>query len=199
MIGWLLSAGVLALLLSLKAGVWLRWESGTALLKIRIGWLRFTLSAKKKGKADKNPASVQKSTAEKKTEKTTLKKWISALISHWREVLQLLGKILKAPELQLLCLRVVVGGRDPEACALNYGRICAAVSAVLPALQSVFRINQQDIDVSVDFERNKTDLLCEAELTLRIYEILAIVVSGMLLLIKIYRHVKNCEKAVRSR
>lgn len=200
MIGWVITAAVLSLLLFMKVGVWLHWESGTAVLKLRIGLLRFNLSTD-----NKKPAKIKQSTDKKdvaKAEKPAgkapmLKKWLRALVYHWREVLHFVARILRSPKLELLRLHVAVGGMDPEICAMRYGKICAGLSAAMPVVQSLFAIKKQDMDVSCCFEKKNTELLAETELTVRVYEVLCLLFGGLVLLIRLYRHTKTLEKAVQ--
>lgn len=193
MIGWLVTAAALGLLLSVKVGVDIRWESGTAALKIRIGAFRFSLSTRKKTK--KTPEKQTAKTT-KKPDKTVTKKWVKAVLSNWREFLQLIGKILAAPELDLLRIRIVVGDADPEKCAMQYGRLCAGLSAGLPFVKQILSVRKEEISVDCDFEQKKTDTFAEAEATVRVAQVLALAAAALLLLIRIYRQVKNNEKAV---
>lgn len=196
MIGWIFTAASLYLLLSMKAGVRLLWKSGTATLKIRVGMFRFSFSTREK-RSDKRSSSTA-SKAESSKKKPSTKKWVSALLSNWREVLEMVARILRTPKLDLLRLHMIVGGRDPEICAMNYGRICGALGAGLPLVQRLFAVKKQDVNVSCEFSRQETDVLAEVEVTVQVYEICALLFSGLALLIKLNRHTKSTEKAVRS-
>ena len=195
MIGGFITAAVLYLLLSMKTGVCLRWESGSAVLKVRIGAFRFSLSSNEK-KTPKNEAVSAPGGGDKN--RAPVKKWVRALLDNWRDVLALVSKILRTPKLDLLRIYVTVGGDDPEVCAMRYGQICAGFSAGLPLVQRLFSVGKQDIDVSCNFDRTGTDILGEIEATVRVYEILALLVSGLALLLKLYRHTKTSEKAVQN-
>ncbi len=198
MIGWLITVGIAGLLLSMKVGVQLKWESGTALLKVRVGQLRFALSTDKKPKNKKNKKTESKQTPanEPKKDKSSTKKWIKAFISHWRDVLQLIAKILRSPQIDFMQLRIIVGNKDPEKCAMQYGKLCAGLSAGLPVVEQLLPIKKKDVRVDCDFARAKNDIFAVAEATVRLYEILAIAVAGLLLLVRVYRDVKTNEKAV---
>lgn len=193
MIGWLAALAAVALLLSMKVGLNLRWESGTAILKVRVGPVRFSLSTSKKTKktADDNTGK-----SIKKQNQPVTKKWVKAVLAHWREFLQLIGKILRAPQLDLLSLQIKVGDTDPEKCAMQYGRLCAGLSAGLPLVERVIPIQKKEIHVDCDFALHKSDIFAEAEATVRVAEIFALAAAALLLLVKIYRQVKNNEKAV---
>lgn len=198
MIGWLSAAAVLGLVLTMKAGVWLRWESGSAVLKLRIGPFRFSFSTGE-GKGPKAKAAGKAKVPKAGKKSGGGKKWIRATVTYWQELLILIGRILRTPRLDLLRLHIAVGGKDPEACAMQYGRICAALSGALPLVQRSFRVKKQDIDVICRFDQTETDILAEAEATMKIYEIFALLGTTLGLLLKLYSHTKNTEKAVQSR
>ena len=198
MIGWLIAAAALYLFLNMKAGIRLRWESGEAKLKLRVGILRFSLSTstKKETKDQKNTDTINKSKG-KNTAKPGLKKWVRALIAHWRELLALVSRVLRLPKLDLMRLHIAAGGKDAEGCAMNYGRICAGLSAVLPIFLETFAVKKQDIDVSCCFDRTDIHIFAEVEAIVRIYEILGLLGSIAGLLFKFHRHTKISEKAVQ--
>ncbi len=198
MISWLIMGAALYLLLSMKVGVRLLWESNTATIKLRIGAFRFSFPTNEKKRNDKKKGTVTPKPASRENSLDT-KKWIQALLAHWQEALSLVAKILRTPNLDLLRLRVVVGGTDPEACAMQYGRLCAGLGAGLPLVQRLFSIKKQDIDVRCHFEKAETEILAEVELTVFVYEVLALLFAGLALLIKLYRHTKSTEKAVGSK
>lgn len=194
MIGWLVASAAAVLLLSMKVGVNLRWESGAAILKVRVGPVRFSLSTNQKIEK-KKPANNQTKSI-KKPDKSATKRWVKAVLAHWREFLQLIGKILRSPRLDLLSLQIKVGDKDPEKCAMQYGRLCAGLSAGLPFVKQILPIEKEEISVSCNFEQKKSEIFAEAEATVRVGEILGLAAAALLLLIRIYRHVKNNEKAV---
>lgn len=198
MIGWLITGVALYLLLSMKVGVRLLWESNTATVKLRIGALRFSFPTKEKKKTDKKKgAATSKSASREKS--LDAKRWIQALLAHWQEALTLVARILRTPKLDLLRLHATVGGTDPEACAMQYGHLCAGVGASLPVVQRLFSVKKQDIDVRCHFEEAETEILAEVELNAFVYEVLALLFAGLALLIKLYRHTKSTEKAVGSK
>ncbi len=191
MIGWLIGFGLLTGFLTLKVGVRLRWESGSAVLLLRIGPVRFSLSAKKKPKAKGERNGTPSGS------RPTEKKWYRAVLIYWRELLELTGRILRTPQVELLRLHIAVGGTDAEACAMRYGHICAGLSGALPLVYRIFQIAKQDIDVSCQFEQPETKVLAEAEITVKIYEVFALAGVALGLLIKLYSDTKIKKKAVQ--
>lgn len=208
MIGWIVAFILVALFLFLKVGVRFRWDNDSSVLKIRIGFVRFSLSTdqkKQKKKKDQkpkkakeiqqnvdSPAPMQKK--QKKTMSPTLKSWIRALIDCRGELLALIGKVLTSPTLDLLRLHIDVGGNDAE---MQYGKICAGLGAGLPVLYHTFRVKKDDIRVSCRYDIPKIQIMAEVEATVMIYEIFTIIGTVIGLLVKLYLTKKRNDKAVR--
>ena len=208
MIGWLIALVVFLLLLLLKVGVRILWDSESLLLKIRVGLLRFSLSSEKKSKKKKTKKKKQ----EKKPEQTaqpqgvkqkkeqkgmspSLKSWLIALLERRGELLSMIGKVLTSPTLDILRLHIAVGGGDPE---MTYGKICAGMGAGLPLLYNTFRVKKDDIQVVCRYDLSKVVIMAEVEATIRIGEVIALVGTVIGLLVKIYLTKKRNDKAVRT-
>ena len=212
MIGWLVVLILLAVFLFLKVGVRIQWDSNTLVLKIRVGVFRFVLSTDEKKKKAKKPKKAKKSKVkqagpetssqqtnnqkkEMKPMSPSLKSWIRAVLECWRELLSLVGKVLRSPTLDLLRLHLAVGGNDTE---MMYGKICAALGAGLPVLYRVFRVKKEDIQVTCRYDLPKIQITAEVEATVMIYEVFALVGTVIGLLLKIYLTKKRNDKAVRT-
>ena len=208
MIGWLIALVVFLLLLLLKVGVRILWDSESLLLKIRVGLLRFSLSSEEKSKKKKTKKKKQ----EKKPEQTaqpqgvkqkkeqkgmspSLKSWLIALLERRGELLSMIGKVLTSPTLDILRLHIAVGGGDPE---MTYGKICAGMGAGLPLLYNTFRVKKDDIQVVCRYDLSKVVIMAEVEATIRIGEVFALVGTVIGLLVKIYLTKKRNDKAVRT-
>lgn len=196
MIGWSVTAVLLAVLLAMKVGIRIHWEKGEAVLRLRVGPFRFSLSTADAPKKEEKPQKTAKQT--KTTKPKSGRKWLRAVLAYWRELLELVGRVLRMPQLDLLRLHITAGGADAESCAMNYGRICAGLSSSLPLVYGAFRLKKEDIQVTCDFERPKTEVVAEAEATVRVYEIVVFLLCALVLLLKLYNYTKNNEKAVQS-
>ena len=210
MIGWLVALVLLALFLFLKVGVRFLWNSDTSILKIRVGFLRFSLATgekkkkkPKKKKTENRPTaqvtgqapSEGKAKQQKKPMSPALKSWIRAVLERRGELLALIGKVLKSPTLDLLRLHIAAGGDDAE---LQYGKICAGLGAGLPVLYNIFRVKKDEIQVICRYDLPKMEIMAEVEATIMIYEVFAIIGAVIGLLIKIYLTKKRNDKAVRT-
>ena len=106
--------------------------------------------------------------------------------------------MLTSPTLDVLKLQILVGGKDAEACAMTYGRICAVVGCVLPVVENTFGIRKRQIDVRCCFDRENLDISAEAAITIRIYEIFALAFAMLGLGLKLLLAAKNNKKAVQN-
>lgn len=193
MIGLLVALLAIVILLRLKVGVLVSWRDEEFSLKLRVGALRFRFPEKtKKPKA----RAQREKTAKPKQHPSLVRKLIPVVKEHWRELLALIGRVLRAPTLERLDLIVEAGGADPEVCVMNYGRFCGCISATLPVIQNTFQIKKQNVAVSCCYDRPKTSLTAECELFIRLGEliVLAFAVLGQLLAIK--RSIKSTQEAV---
>ena len=156
--------------------------------------------AKEKTKSAKAKASAEitdqnnKDSSKKSGQKGKLKPWIDALLTYWREILELIGRVLTSPTLDDLQLEIRVGGFDAEACAMTYGRICAIVGGVLPVVENTFGIRKRRIEVYPVFDGEKLDISADVSITLRIYEIFALAFALLGLGLKLFLEARNNKK-----
>ena len=188
---WLLAAIVVTVLARMKVGVHACYAEQCFSLKILLGRICINFGEKQKPEKEKK----QKPTGSSSGKKRKLG-WFEAVQNNWLEIISLLGRILSTPTLDVLRLQVNVGGKDPQACALTYGKICAVVGAFLAPLENTFRVIKRDISVNCCFEQEKIDVEGEVEVTLRIYEILTLAVAALRVGLKFYRDAKNNMKVV---
>ncbi len=191
MIGWLIAAVLLAGLLMTKLGVRLSWKDNTFSWKVRVALLRFSLSGHKKIESEPKPKKKKKSP--KQAEK--IKTYLNLVKIHWQDILEIIKRVVRAPVLERLFVNIQAGGKDPEVCAMTYGRICAGISSVLPVISHVFTIKKQQIQVDCRFDLLKTEISAEGEIILRVYEAISLAVFLLGKFIKI-RSTMNNQKAV---
>ena len=197
----LIIAVLLFLLAVMQVGIKLQYNGEDLKLKLRAGFFRFSLPEKKGGKSkEKKPEKPEKTKKPKKKDpikSARTKAWIKAALAHFGEIIALLGRILRSPTLDVLKLHMIVGASDPEVCAMNYGKFHAIAGAALPVLANVFQIRRRDIRIDCDFMKEENEIKAHVEITVRIYEIIAIAAAGIRLLIRLYRTQKKLFKAVQ--
>lgn len=181
---WLAVLLFFALLLRTKVGIWISYEEKALQLRLLLGPLRLSFP---KGKKQTDEASAPASPPPaKKKGKPLENPWVKAAVDHRRELLELVGRVLKSPTLDRLRLELQVGGADAEQCALRYGRICAALGGALPVVENTFGIRKRTIAVQCRYDLPATCISAEAAITLRIYEIFALAFALLGLGIKLY-------------
>lgn len=118
---------------------------------------------------------------------------VEMICAYARFALHTGGRMLRGLRVDILRLYVGVGGRDARAVAISYGGAAAAVSSLLPMMESVLRIKKKDIFVEALFDRDTTELTGEIEIT-------AVVGRLALIALSIYReYLKlNNKKAVEK-
>ena len=123
---WLIIAAVLTTVAFLRVGVYVVYRNDLD-LKLQVGGVRLAFSGKER-KSEKK--TVTSGAGGKAKSGRTLKLWLQAAIERRAEILELIARVLSAPTLDVLRIHVWVGGKEPDQCALNYGRICALVGSV---------------------------------------------------------------------
>ena len=193
MTGWiilLVLIAILAVIAVCKIGIHFVYAEEMATIKIVVGGIKLRVPGNKRKSNARNSSST--SVASKKKRNTKL--WLSAAWENKDEILSVIVRILKAPAIDVLKVSIAVGGNDPEACALRYGKMCAVVSGVLAALENTFSIKKRKTDVWCCFDKAETEITAEAVVTLRIYEIVVLAILLLRPVIKVYHQVKNTMK-----
>lgn len=214
---WLLVLLVLFVLSMIKIGVHVLYEGKKLQLELLVSKYKMILVGDEK-KTNKPPkmkktieetekkkqAQASKSSNNSKKQDTKPKekgKWkplIQTVLSYWREILSLVGRVLTTPTLDVLRLELQVGGKDSEDCAMTYGRICAIIGAVLPVVENTFGIRKRKIDVLCCFDRDSLEIAAEASITVHIYEVFALVFALLGLGLKILLESRKNKKAVQK-
>lgn len=217
-LAWLIVLLILFLFGIVKVGIHVLYENKKLFLELLIFRFKVVLAGdEKKSKKtkirnassrEKKPKKQKVKTADASNKKTASDKsskekgkWkplIQAVLAYWQEILALIGKVLKTPTLDDLRLELLVGGKDAENCAMTYGRVCAVIGAVLPVVENTFGIRKRKIDVYCCFDRDSLDIAAETSITVRIYEVFALVFSLLGLGLRILLESRKNKKAVQK-
>ena len=208
---WFIVLAALVLLAMVKVGVRVTYDEK----KLRVGLLIFRFKMvllgddkpekpekpkKEKTKKEKRPSVRAESKQQKPKEKKNILQnpWVQAVLEYWRELLALVGRVLTTPTLDVLRLQLWVGGGDSEKCAMTYGRVCAILGGVLPVVENTFGIRKRQIAVWCCYDRDAIDVSAEAAITVKIYEVFALVFALLGLGIKLLIQARNSKKAVQN-
>lgn len=183
---WITAAFLLALAI-LPLGIHVRYNEAGFLLRVIAGPLKITVFPRKK-KPKKQKAKQKKQNAEKSPESTdsgdnppqppkplpepkekggSLTRFLPLV----RLGLKFLGDFRRKLRVDNLCLRLILAGDDPCDLALNYGRAWQALANLMPMLDKAFVIGKRDCEVECDFTATETLITAQAELTVRLGQI----------------------------
>ena len=176
MIGWIVAAAVLlllAVLLALPVSLHAQWREELT-LRLGIGPFSFSLFPLEKeraGKAEKQPDTEKGQEKPKKGRGGRRAKIRPAQIRYSLQTLppllkRTLGRARRKLVVDLARLRVTFGGEDPADTALAYGRAQALFHAWRPFFHQIFAIRREDVQLSLDFQQERT--AGEGELRLHI-------------------------------
>ena len=74
-------------------------------------------------------------------------------------------------------LTVVFGGRDPAETAWAYSAASAAMWTLMPRLEELFYIPDPSLHLGVNFDQENTAIRCRSELSFRLWDVLAILLT----------------------
>lgn len=203
--GWVIAATILFLLAVMPLGASLSFDSCGAIVKIIAGPIRITLFPRKKKekKTAKKSFRKQKADAQStKSVKNTMEN-PSQTGGSWKDFLPLvqvlldtLNRFRRKLRVNSLELKVILAGDDPCDLGIHYGRVWAAVSNLLSALDSVFVIKKQDARVECDFTADKTLVIARLDLTITLGRLLSLAAVAAVKGLREYKSIYRKRKAV---
>ena len=188
---WITAAFLLALAI-LPLGIRVRYNEAGFLLRVIAGPLKITVFPRKK-KPKKQKAKQKKQNAEKSPESTDSGDTppqppkplpepkekggsLTRFLPLVRLGLKFLGDFRRKLRVDNLCLRLILAGDDPCDLAVNYGRVWAAASNLLPQLERLFVIKKRDIQVECDFTAEEISVIAHVDITITLGRLLTLAV-----------------------
>ena len=202
---WAIILLIVVLVALIKIGIRVTYIGKDFHMDLKVSRFRFALIGEKKSKKPNKqkenkkspPPADKKKTAEKVKKGSILENpWVKSVLDYWQELLSLIGRVLVSPALDALYLHMKIGGGDAEQCAMKYGKICAILGGVLPVVENTFGIRKRDIQVWCCYDRDDIDVSAEASITIRVFEIFALVFAVLGLGIRILLQARKYKKAV---
>ncbi len=186
---------ILLIILLLPVGADAAYIDGAFTLKAKIGPIKKGLvpgtekDGEEKAKKNKKPKKAKKKLpttddGTKKKPKAKLKLGFDDVMTLLRIALKALGRFRRSIKVEKLMLHLVTAGPDPYSAVMNYGYINAAIGALRPLLHKAFRIKEEDYASAIDFEADKLKIEARIVLTVRIGEILLLVLCAVFAFIK---------------
>ena len=188
---WITAAFLLALAI-LPLGIRVRYNEAGFLLRVIAGPVKITVFPRKK-KPKKQKAKQKNQNAEKSPESTdsgdnppqppkplpepkekggSLTRFLPLV----RLGLKFLGDFRRKLRVDNLCLRLILAGDDPCDLAVNYGRVWAAASNLMPQLERLFVIKKRDIQVECDFTAEEISVIAHVDITITLGRLLTLAV-----------------------
>ena len=197
--GWLIALGVLVAVGLIPLGALVRYDQDGLKIKLVAGVLRFTIyplperkTKKPKKEKKKQPPKQQAAPKPQQEEKK------GGRLQDFYPFLQLGLRFMKERRSKLcinhLVLRLTLAGDDPCDLAVAYGRTWAALGSLMPVLEQFFNIRKRTVDVQCDFSGEDILLETQAELTLRIYQLVQMTAVYGYLVIKEFLQMKKKRK-----
>ena len=132
---------------------------------------------------------------------TYKQKGLLGAIKYFCGILQIVLKklwwIVKRLKFRKFKLDLKVATPDAAQTAIHYGKICAAVYPVLSLLQTNADFKPSEINVSADFENQKSEFAVAINVTTRLFFCLVAVFSALIQFLKLQR--KEREKYERTK
>ena len=185
----------------LKVGVDAAYDGETLVLRAKAGPVKLTILPKQekpKKQEKKKKQKPPKEKPEKPKEKTKLP--LSTLLKLAEHVLQALGSFRRKLQVDLLRLRVRVGTPDPYNTAMYYGWLQSAVCGLQPMAARALNVRRQEVQLAPDFTSDAVSADGRLILTIRIGQIVGIVlVLARRALVTYLRRPKQPKNASKSK
>ena len=198
MVGWLIALVILTLIALVPLGVRIRYDANGPLVVLIIGLFKIRIipskpkqkqSTEKKNKLDKNE-NTKKKEDEKKSSGGSLTDFLPLV----RIALDFLDGFRRKLRINHLRLKLILGGGDPCDLALNYGKAWAVLGNFMPLLESAFVIKKRDLEVECDFTSEQTTIVAGADLTIRVWRLIALALAHGPKAIKKYLSIMKIRK-----
>ena len=175
MIAIICGLAVVVAVLLLPVGVRASYDSGGAILQLLVGPICVQLFPvmKKTRKRKPEKRSRKGNTTAVKT-KTKTGGNLSDFLPIFRVAWDLLRDFSNKLTVERLEVKLVLAGEDPCDLSLNYGRTWAAVSNLMPRLESVVTIHKRDINISCDYMADQSTVFLLADITMSIAKLVAL-------------------------
>lgn len=170
----------------LRVGARATLEEGVFSLKLLAGPIKLQILPKDEDKAQKpkqEKPKKEKPPKEKKPEETEekpkpkLKITLDLVKIILSAVGDALGRLRRKLSIDLLTVHYTVASDDPYSAAMTYGYASAAVGALMPVIENIFKVKKSDVGAAVTFDTNEAQLYIDAQLTIAIWEIIYIALA----------------------
>jgi len=197
--GWLIAAGILAVLAVLPLGVGGTYDHTGYLLYLRIGPFKLRLlprkrKDKKEKKNKKTVSKPKKKAASAQKQNTPKQGSLQDFFPLLRLVLDFLGNTRKKLRVDRLDAKLTLAGDDPADLAITYGNAWAAAGNIVALLEQAFVIKKRNVEVQCDFTAEKTLLFLHMDATITLGRLVCLQVQYGIPVIREYLKIMNQRK-----
>ena len=199
-LGWLAVILLVLLLLGqLKVGVRMVYEDGVPELKLKLGGFVVSPPEEKEAKSKKEKQDKPQKAKKPKAKMKPAEIW--ALVERFMPLALDVGRAFYRTLVvdELVCHIIIPGADKPDVAAMRYGVLNTLLETSWTPLVEAFHIEDGDAGVQIDFERTDMMLYAKVMATLRVRQILWIVVRFGIRAFKQYqqhRKIYKIRKAV---
>lgn len=176
---------LILLLMLLRVGICISYYGGSPMLDIKIGFLRFE-DILGGFKPDSDELEIKPKLKTKKNEKKAKKQESPSITDALRVIktgfFQILRRFKKYARLDTYKVRISLATDDPAKTAVLYGGLSGIVSAMHAFATSVKKRSYREGDIYTeykpDFYAEKPDIAIEIGISLRVWQILALALTG---------------------
>lgn len=176
-------AALLAVLCMVSVGVSLSFYEGKLHLALKAWAKQIPVLPKEHDKSEK-PRKTDDSASNKKKKRLPFS--FDDYVQIVRIVLKALNRLRRRLYFDRIRLKYIAAGADPYETVLRYSAVCAALDSLAPAFENAVRVKEREIDISTDFDAEKTVFGFDFSLSIRIGSLLGLALLAALSLIKVY-------------
>lgn len=197
--GWLIAAGILAVLAFLPLGVGGAYDHTGYVLYFRIGPARITLLPRKqkKKKAKKSENSTQNSGNKRALPKKQGKSKGGSLQDFFpllHLVLDFLGDARLKLRINNLEVKITLADDDPADLAIAYGNAWTIAGNIMAQLERLFVIKKRNVEIQCDFTAEKTLVFARFDTTISVGRLVWLQVKYGIPVIREYLKIMNQRK-----
>ncbi len=216
--GWWIFLGILVTLFLIPLGASIRYDVDGVRAIVICGPVRLTVfpmkkkdkkPKKEKKKKTKEPAeeAMQPEPSGKTSDKPAKKKTakpgekpggpITDFLPLVELALKFVGEFFgKMLHIDVLYVKLTLGGGDPADLAINYGKAWTALGNLWPVLDRALTIKKRDIHIQCDFEADQTLVNARVDITLTLARLFGLVIRyGVKILVKFLKIQSKRKKA----
>lgn len=192
---WIVLAGVLLVLWLLgliRVAATADYSEAGFFLIAKVGPKQIRIIPSKASKKDKSAKKSNESTVESKSTddankpQRKIKDTVSVALRFLPLVGDAAGLLIRKICIDNVLIHLIWGASDPADAAKGYGAANAVMGVLWPVIEHNFKVKEHDLDVVIDFEREKPELICNAQISISIGQIVTIVLILGLKVLKIY-------------